>query len=175
MATYRSSAPSLLVAVPVVAGSTALALLGLVLGIDQDPWYFALYPLFMGATWSLLAVVLIPHIKVTADGVVTRNVFHKIDMPWSAIKCVRASSRVEVVLLDGNVIQCWAVQTPNWQLMLNKPGRADVVASKIEAAAERSAPHSGGAPGAVRRTVNCAASWWTLGIGAVLLVLVLIP
>ena len=129
--TYRASLPTRFGA-PIVVG-LCLVMIGAaiwgVLGGQVDAVWAVV--LFVGALYGLFAVSILPRIRIRPKCIEVRNLIFEYTLPWSSVVGVEDSSRVELKLTDGRTITCWAVQTPNFQLMFNKPGRAQKVGREI--------------------------------------------
>ena len=79
-----------------------------------------------------------PSLAATADGVVIRNPFRRIVVPWRQVEGALPGSRGLIVLrTDRRPVKAWAVQKANWSHFLGKRRRADDVAEYLIRCAKR--------------------------------------
>jgi hypothetical protein len=73
-----------------------------------------------------------PSLRATADGVVIRNPFRRLVVPWNQVEGALPGSRGIIVLrTDRSPVKAWAVQKANWSHFLGKRRRADDVAEYL--------------------------------------------
>ena len=128
---YRASLPTRIGAplaifallIPVAAGFWAV--------LDGDS--FGLIALAIGVTalYALFSISVTPRIVVDHSQIATRNLVFEYKVDWGAVNAIEDYSRVHIQLASSGLIKCWAVQTPNFQLLRGKPGRAQYVAEEI--------------------------------------------
>ena len=79
-----------------------------------------------------------PSLAATAEGVVIRNPFRRIVVPWRQVEGALPGSRGVIVLrTDRRPVKAWAVQKANWSHFLGKRRRADDVAEYLIRSAKR--------------------------------------
>ena len=79
-----------------------------------------------------------PALAATAEGVVIRNPFRRIVVPWRQVEgALPGSSGLIVLRTDRRPVKAWAVQKANWSHFLGKRRRADDVAEYLTRSAKR--------------------------------------
>ena len=79
-----------------------------------------------------------PSLAATAEGVVIRNPFRRIVVPWrQVVGVLPGSSGLIVLRTDHRPVKAWAVQKANWSHFLGKRRRADEVAQYLIRSAKR--------------------------------------
>jgi len=79
-----------------------------------------------------------PSLAATDEGVVIRNPFRRVVVPWRQVEGALPGSRGVIVLrTDRRPVRAWAVQKANWSHFLGKRRRADDVAEYVTQSAKR--------------------------------------
>jgi hypothetical protein len=79
-----------------------------------------------------------PSLAATDEGVVIRNPFRRVTVPWRQVEGALPGSRGIIVLrTDRRPVKAWAVQKANWSHFLGKRRRADDVAEYLTQSAKR--------------------------------------
>ena len=79
-----------------------------------------------------------PSLAATEEGLVIRNPFRRVVVPWRQVEGALPGSRGVIVLrTDRRPVRAWAVQKANWSHFLGKRRRADDVAEYLTQSAKR--------------------------------------
>ncbi|GCD20128.1 hypothetical protein CTKZ_16900 [Cellulomonas algicola] len=107
----------------------------------------------VGALVTVLAHVLglRPRVAATQDGIVVRNPWHTIRIPWAEVAGFEGGARMSVRLRSGDDVACWAVQKTNLYLVLDRPGRPERMSQRFATVRPTTPP--GPARGATGRGV----------------------
>lgn len=92
------------------------------------------------------------------DGVYVRNLIAERWYPWIAIDRFEALSIVQIVGVDGDVFNCWAVQRANISAALGRVSRVDHAVTILEALKAENPPQEG-SDGTVVRAVAWLRLW----------------
>lgn len=88
-------------------------------------------PIATAAAWFMVAAAFRPVIDARVDGVLVRNIIWEYWVPWEAIDTAAATMRVNVVMVSGQPITCWAVQKTNVAAMTKSRSRTDRVSERL--------------------------------------------
>ncbi|HKN50582.1 MAG TPA: PH domain-containing protein [Actinomycetota bacterium] len=108
---------------------------GAYLALHHRPDLATLAALFAIGGWRY---GLHPSLAATAEGIVIRNPFRRIVVPWRQVEgALPGSSGLIVLRTDRRPVRAWAVQKANWSHFLGKRRRADEVAEYLIRSAKR--------------------------------------